>query len=140
MTVTFTENAQEYQLYDWNHVNPDALTDDAVGIRFKLKIDSVGAADIPLEVYFVATDYGTYQTQAVPITAAVGETGEYIMLFKDFVVSGEVVGVTPEWLKTASHTMFRVRSLGHGSGNKNDLVNLNRLQLKIFRPIPALLF
>ena len=121
VTVTFTENAQEYQLYDWNHVNPDALTDDAVGIRFKLKIDSVGAADIPLEAYFVATDYGTYQTQAVPLTAAVGETGEYVMLFENFAVSGEVVGVTPAWLKTASHTQFRVRAQGHTDANQTNL-------------------
>ena len=85
LTAAFTADAWQYQLYDWSHANVDAITDDTVGIRFNLRIDSVGKEEVPLQVAFVMTDYVSWPKITAPITAQVGETAEYVILFEDVV-------------------------------------------------------
>ena len=104
LTETWTKDAWQYQAYTWSQQNVNAITDDTVGLRFKLKVNSVGNADVPLSVKFVLTDYSNWPVCVKPITAAVGEEAEYVMLLSEFGSSG----ITVSQLKAMNHQQFRV--------------------------------
>ncbi len=103
LTETWTKDAWQYQVYTWSQQNASVITDDAVGIRFKLKVNSVGNTDVPLSVKFVFTNYSLWPVCVKPITANIGEEAEYVMLLSEF---GS--GMTVDQLKAMNHQQLRV--------------------------------
>ena len=100
-----TSDAWQYQAYTWDQADPSVVTSDAVGIRFKLKVNSVGKANVPLRVKFVFQEYWpqSWKTSIKPITAAVGEEAEYVMLLSEF-------GMSVSEFQGMDHQQIRVES------------------------------
>ena len=101
-----TSDAWQYQAYTWDQADPSVVTSDAVGIRFKLKVNSVGKANVPLRVKFVFQEYWpqSWKTCIKPITAAVGEEAEYVMLLSEF-------GMSVSEFQGMDHQQIRVEAL-----------------------------
>ena len=110
LKVSYTDSAWQYQQFGWENVQPSAITGESVGIRIKLRIDSVGKTDVPLRVKFVAKEDTTnmWYTCIKPITASIGEMAEYIMLFSEIQANGSAL--TANGMKEIDHTQVRVEA------------------------------
>ena len=110
ITVSWSSSAWQYQQYGWANVQRSAITSESVGIKFRLKVDSVGKTNVPLRIKFVAKEDTTnmWYTCIKPITAAVGETATYVMLFSDIKANG--TAITADGMKEIDHTQIRVES------------------------------